>query len=47
MWQEVVMAQFQILLQHLLEESTAHDNQSLDQSLYPEPVKYEAGTLIT
>jgi hypothetical protein len=26
MWKEVVMAQFRILFQHLLEENAAHDN---------------------
>jgi len=26
MWKEVVMAQFHILFQYLLEENTAHDN---------------------
>jgi len=42
MWQEVVMAQFHILFQHLHEENIAHDNQSFGQNLYPEPLKYEA-----
>jgi hypothetical protein len=47
MWKEVVMAQFHILFQHVLEESAAHDNHSLGQNLYPEPLKNEAGMLIT
>jgi hypothetical protein len=47
MWKEAVMAQFQVLSQHLLEASTAHGNQSLGQNLYPKPLKYEAGVPIT
>jgi hypothetical protein len=46
-WKEVVMAQFHILFHHLLEENSAHDNQSFGQNLYPKPLKYEADMLIT